>query len=222
MGVKHFLHLWTRTGLRRVSGYRRCMRWELLFDDLESQLDQEQRDEERALAIESERLRLGRLTLRDRITAMSRAGESGAADVRLELHGGRVVQLLPLAFGRDWVSGEVRDATAPGAQCILPLASVEAVMPGRSQLEASLDSPPESTTRLAERIGLPFVLRDLCRRRSGVSVHTAVGSHHGTIDRVGRDHLDLAVHEPGAARRQRDVRGYRIVPLERIVLLTFE
>ena len=39
------------------------MRWDQLFDDLESQLDQEQRDEERALALEEERLRLGRLTL---------------------------------------------------------------------------------------------------------------------------------------------------------------
>ena len=52
------------------------MRWDLLFDDLESQLDQEQRDEERALALEEERLRLARLTLRDRLTALSRADES--------------------------------------------------------------------------------------------------------------------------------------------------
>jgi hypothetical protein len=42
-----------------------------ISDDLESQLDQEQRDEERALALEEERLRLGRLTLRDRLIAMS-------------------------------------------------------------------------------------------------------------------------------------------------------
>ena len=197
------------------------MRWELLFDDLESQLDQEQRDEERALAIESERLRLGRLTLRDRITAMSRSGELGTAEVRLELHGGRVVQLRPLAFGRDWVSGELPDAAAPAAQCILPLGAVAAVLPGRSQLDASLEALPESTARLAERIGLPFVLRDLCRRRAGVTVLTSDGSHHGTIDRVGRDHLDLALHEPGAPRRERDVRGYRMVPFERIVLVTF-
>jgi hypothetical protein len=197
------------------------MRWDLLFDDLESQLDHEQREEERALAIESERLRLGRLSLRDRVTAMARATEPGGALVRLELQGGRIVQVRPLSFGRDWLSAELRDAPAAGEQCIVPLGAVSAVLPGRSQLEASLEPLPESTARLAERIGLPFVLRDLCRRRAGVSVETADGTHHGTIDRVGRDHLDLALHEPGTPRREREVRGYRIIPFDRLVLVTF-
>jgi len=44
---------------------------------------------------------------------------------------------------------------------------------------------------------------------------------HGTLDRVARDHLDLALHEPGTVRRDRAVRGIRIVPLERIVLVSF-
>ena len=70
------------------------MRWDLLFDDLESQLDQEQRDEERALAIEEERLRLGRLTLRDRLDGDGdRAdGDDSAACVRIELRGGALAR----------------------------------------------------------------------------------------------------------------------------------
>ncbi|HEU0182661.1 MAG TPA: hypothetical protein VFR16_10770, partial [Agromyces mariniharenae] len=80
------------------------MRWDLLFDDLESQLDQEQRDEERALALEEERLRLARLTLRDRLTALSRGVDGEPIAVRVELHGGTELQLRPLAFGRDWMS----------------------------------------------------------------------------------------------------------------------
>ena len=57
------------------------MRWDLLFDDLESQLDHEQREEERALALEEERLRLGRLTLRDRLAAMAKEAGDGSLRV---------------------------------------------------------------------------------------------------------------------------------------------
>jgi hypothetical protein len=211
------------------------MRWDRLFDDLESQLDQEQRAEERAIQLDGERLRIGRMGLRDRLAAM--AAEGGPGAVRLELAGGRVVQVRPAVFGRDWVSGHLGGAgasdeigseggtrvpTSPSPpQCVIPLHAVAAVLPGRRQLEASLEPQPESAARLAERIGLAFVLRDLSRRRLGVEVTTTDGRHHGTIDRVARDHLDLAVHEPGVPRRERDVHGYRMVPFERVLLVTF-
>src|SRR5918993_2695980 len=198
------------------------MRWDLLFDDLESQLDEEQRDEERALAVEEERLRLGRLTLRGRLTAMMRADPGGSdSAVRLELIGGRAVALRPLVFGRDWMSAALADAGRGATQCIVPMGAIAAVLPSRSQLEPSLEPVPESSARLAERIGLPFVLRDLCRRRSSVRITTLDGVVHGTIDRVARDHLDLALHEPGAPRREREVQGYRIVPFARVLLVEF-
>ena len=91
------------------------MRWDLLFDDLESQLDQEQRDEERALALEEERLRLARLTLRDRLTALSRADDRGPIAVRIELHGGAELELRPLAFGRDQFGATSRGQGRNGA-----------------------------------------------------------------------------------------------------------
>lgn len=197
------------------------MRWDLLFDDLEAQLDQEHRDEERALAVEEERLRLGRLSLRDRLTAMMRADAADAAGVHLELVGGHGVALRPLAFGRDWMSSELIDAARNGTQCIVPMAAIAAVLPTRAQLDPSLEPVPESSARLAERIGLPFVLRDLCRRRAPVRITTLDGVVHGTIDRVARDHLDLAMHEPGSPRREREVQGYRIVPLPRVLLVEF-
>jgi hypothetical protein len=198
------------------------MRWDLLFDDLESQLDREQRDEARALAIEDERLRLGRLTLRDRLTAISRATGDGDAIVRVELDGGVVMALRPLAFGRDWMSAESRSAGRRSRQCVVPLSAIAAVLPGRSQLDPSLEPVPESSARLAERIGLSFVLRDLCRRRTPVRVTTVDGVVHGTLDRVGRDHVDLALHEPGSPRREREIEGYRIVPLARVLLIEFD
>ncbi len=199
------------------------MRWDLLFDDLESQLDQEQRDEERALALEEERLRLGRLTLRDRLVAMARAaGDDPAATIRIELRDAQVLDLRPQAFGRDWMSAVVHPSGRSGGQCIVPLAAVAAVLPTRALLEPSLQPVPESSARLAERIGMPFVLRDLCRRRTPVQLTTDDARVHGTLDRVARDHLDLALHEPGTVRRDREVRGIRIVPLQRIVLVSFE
>ena len=198
------------------------MRWDLLFDDLESQLDREQRDEERALAIEDERLRLSRMTLRDRLTAVSRASDDGDAVVRVELHGGVVMALRPLAFGRDWMSAESRAADRRSRQCVVPLAAVAAVLPSRSQLEQSLEPVPKSSARLAERIGLSFVLRDLCRRRTSVRLTTVDGVVHGTLDRVARDHVDLALHEPGSPRREREIQGYRIVPLTRVLLIEFD
>lgn len=198
------------------------MRWDLLFDDLESQLDQEQRDEERALAIEEERLRLGRLTLRDRLSAMARAtGDDPAASIRVELRGGRVLEVRPLLFGRDWMSAALHVTGRNDGQCIIPLSAIAAIIPMHAQLDPSLSPSAESSTRLAERIGLPFVLRDLCRRRTPVHLTTDDGRLHGTLDRVARDHIDLALHEPGRPRRDREVHGYRIVPLDRIVVVDF-
>ena len=179
-------------------------------------------DEERALAIEDERLRLGRLTLRDRLTAVSRATDDGDAIVRVELHGGVVMALRPLAFGRAWMSAESRAADRRSRQCVVPLAAIAAVLPSRSQLDPSLEPVPESSARLAERIGLSFVLRDLCRRRAPVRLTTVDGMVHGTLDRVARDHVDLALHEPGSLRREREIQGYRIVPLARVLLIEFD
>ena len=104
----------------------------------------------------------------------------------------------------------------------MPLAAIAAVLPSRSQLDPSLEPVPESSVRLAERIGLPFVLRDLCRRRTPLRLTTIDGMVHGTPDRVARDHVDLALHEPGSPRREREVQGYRIVPLARVLLIEFD
>lgn len=210
------------------------MRWDLLFDDLEARLDQEQRDEERALALEEERLRLGRLTLRDRLDALARgAGDDHVATVRVELRGGDVVDVRPLTFGRDWMnavvvaSGGADPAEPIGSparrerQGIIPIAAIAAILPTRAQLQPSIAPVAGPATRLSERMGMPFVLRDLSRRRTPVHITTDDGRVHGTLDRVARDHLDLALHEPGTARRESEVRGYRIIPLERVLLVAF-
>lgn len=189
------------------------VRWDELFADIESQLEHELDLEHQELAAEEERLRLGRLSLRERILSMARGGEA----VVLVLVDGETVALRVGSAGRDWIAGETGTAPA-GRAAVVPLAAIAAVLPGHDQLELGLrPAAPDAVPALAARLGLGFVLRDLCRRRAGVELSTRVGTLHGTIDRVARDHLDLAEHDAGEARRDRVVRRIRLVPFDAIV-----
>ena len=116
-------------------------------------------------------------------------------------------------------SGRIGAAGDP-VQVVVPISAIAAVSAARRQVDESLAPAPVPSSRVEERIGLAFVLRDLSRRRVAVEVESLDGRHHGTIDRVGLDHLDLALHEPGTPRRERDVRGYRLVPFDRVVAIT--
>ena len=193
------------------------MRWDNLFDDLEGQLEHELRAEEIDLRAEEERLRLGRLSLRNRLTGLARAPGTGVLRIVLAL--GETITVRPTTFGRDWLAGDLLDSPSAGSQCVLPLSAVAGVVLRRGEIPVSLGTEPESAARVVDRIGLAFVLRDLCRRRSNVEVHTRAGVLPGTIDRVGRDHIDLALHAPGTLRREAEVHQYRIVPVAEIQLV---
>jgi hypothetical protein len=199
------------------------MRWDNLFDDLEGQLEHEADAEQGELLAEQERLRLGRLALRDRIASIAGQQSTSAADaIRVQLLDGSAIAVRPTTFGKDWLAADlVAEQSSLAQQCILPLGAIAglALTPRqiRESLEPQVDARP--TGRLVDRIGLAFVLRDLCRRRKNLELQTMLGRVHGTIDRVGRDHLDLAVHEPGSSRHESNVTDYRVVPVQRILLL---
>src|SRR6201747_2088959 len=196
------------------------MRWDNLFDDLESQLEQELTAEEVDLQAEEERLRLARLGIRDRLRALQAAVADGARMLCLILAAHSRVTTAPATFGRDWVAGELVEESGRRPQCILPLDSVDGVVLDRAQVMQSLEPlGEESSGALSARLGLQFVLRDLCRRRAPVDVRLRSGRLHGTIDRVGRDHLDLAIHEPGQPRRDVAVSEFRIVRLGELLLV---
>lgn len=196
------------------------MRWDNLFDDLESQLEQGISAEEFDLQAEEERLRLGRLSLRSRIAAIHEA-QRGDPDyaIRLTLRGGRPLSVRPVAFGKDWLSADVIDESARNDQCILPLHAVASLMLTRRQVNQSLRPVQDAERGIADRLGLGFVLRDLCRRRRPVTAQLLDGNLHGTIDRVGRDHFDLAAHDPGAVRRDGAVVGLRVIPFDQLLLV---
>lgn len=207
------------------------MRWDNLFDDLEGQLEHELNAEEIDLRAEEERLRLGRLSLRNRLTSLVQTRPAGPARgtaagarsdtgvLRIVLAMGETIAVRPTTFGRDWLAGDLLDSGAAGSQCVLPLAAIAGVVLRRDEVSRSLGIEPESAARVVDRIGLAFVLRDLCRRRASVEVHTRAGVLPGTIDRVGRDHVDLALHATGTLRREAEVSNYRIVPVAEIQLV---
>ena len=198
------------------------MRWDNLFDDLEGQLEHELSAEELDVRAEEERLRLGRLSLRDRIVAAHESQGRDAVDgIRLFLSNGAPLTVRPLTFGRDWFSADLLDDSSRSSQVVIPMASIAAVVFSRQQSSLSLGATPSelSQTSLPARLTLSFVLRDLCRRRAAVEVQTSLGAVHGTIDRVGRDHIDVAVHEPGEARRESAVLQSRAVPLGQLLLV---
>ena len=59
----------------------------------------------------------------------------------------------------------------------------------------------------------------MTRRRTALAVETSTSVVTGTIDRVGRDHLDLAVHELGTPRRESAVDHIRVIALDQVLLL---
>jgi hypothetical protein len=157
--------------------------------------------------------------LRNRLTSLARAPGNGSGVLRIALTSGETITIRPTTFGRDWLAADLLDSGTDGAQCVLPLAAIAGILVSREEIPGSLGTEPESTARLVDRIGLPFVLRDLCRRRASIEVQTRTGLLSGTIDRVGRDHVDLALHATGTLRRESEVHRYRIVPLAEIQLV---
>ena len=189
------------------------MRWDRFFEDLEDQLDSEWEAERAALDTEAERLRLSRVALRERLVALCREPRGVALHLQDGgVHSGRLARV-----GADWCAlvgdapGGAGNGVGAGAVVVPLWAVTDVAAPIDAMLASVRDADPGPA--LAQRMGFGFVLRDLVRRRISVALHLEGGrTLDGTIDRAGADHLDVALHEPGAPRRAENVTGYRIVP----------
>ena len=181
------------------------MRWQSLFEDLEAQLDAAAGAELAGEVAERTRLETGRLRLADRLAAAS-----GAA-AAVTLPGLGTVRGEVLDAGVDWLllgEGGVREALVP-LHAVLGITGLG----GRT-------APPDAETLVGKRLDLRWALRGLARGRHGVAVVVRDGSTvTGTLDRVGADHVDLAEHAPGEARRAGTVRAVRLIPLDAVVLV---
>ena len=173
------------------------MRWDALFDDLAAQAEALERAERAAELEERTRAERGAVALLDRLRA--------AADrpLRVRTAAGTVAGVLS-RLGRDWLLLE-QDG---GAEVLVPVAAVLAIggLP-------PVTAVPGTTDPVTRRLGLWFVLRRLARDRAPVRLTLADGTVlAATVDRVGKDHVEIAVLAPGEARRPGAVRGVLVVP----------
>lgn len=196
------------------------MRWDRFFEDLEDQLDSEWEAERLALDTEAERLRLSHVTLRERLALL--AAQDAAAEPAFELRDGAAAAGRFAAVGADWAA--IEPAGARAGVLIVPLGAVRSIGLAHSDLLRTARPPaPGRRVSLADRMGFGFVLRDAARRRASVTLRLDGGrTLAGTIDRAGADHLDIALHEPGSARRSSAVTGFRLVSFSAVVWVRLE
>ncbi|GLY14880.1 hypothetical protein LWF15_04920 [Kineosporia rhizophila] len=180
------------------------MRWEELFDDLEGRFEEQERSE-----AESDLVDLVRGE-RDRIGFVDRLRAHRNACVTLDLRDGSSRRGTLLDVGKDWV---LLRASGRESDLLVPVNAVTSAA-GLSQLSLAAGES------IGRRLRLNSVLRGLVRDRAGVAVDLWPTGHlDGTIDRVGADHLDLAIHPPDAMRRAREVRQVRTVPFEAVAVV---
>jgi hypothetical protein len=178
------------------------MRWDAMFADLEAQAAALEVAERAGEVDERVRAELGTLTVFDRLRAAS------VTAVRLRTASGVVTGTISRT-GPDWVLLEQDD----GHEVLVRLGAVTAIG-GLGRLTAA----PDSLDVVTARLGLWFVLRRIARDRSAVTVQLTDGSRlHATLDRVGADFVEAAVHPPGELRRARSVREELLIPMTALV-----
>lgn len=183
-----------------------AVRWEQLFADMEAQLASARQLDLEEEAAEQARAEYSRVRLADRLRL--RRGEP----VRALLTGAVPVEGRVRAVGSGWVALEDR-----GVEHLVPLGAVlwwESL--GRGW------TPGEDGVAL--RLGLGHALRALARDRARVRVRLAgggpLGELDGTVDRVGADFVDLALHPDDDYRRRGSVTALRAVPFSAVVCVS--
>jgi hypothetical protein len=179
------------------------MRWERLFADLEARFDELAHEEAQAESADRERVAGGSITALERL--------AGALDqpVQARLTGGATVGGTLRSVGPDWL------LLAEGGhrESLVPWRSVT-VMQGLTALTGP------ALTGLDLRLDLRRALRALARDRAPVQLALlASGELTGTIDRVGADFLEIALHAAWEPRRAAAVRSVALVPLRSLLLV---
>jgi hypothetical protein len=188
------------------------MRWEALFADLEAQAEALENAERAAQVEELVRGEIAELSVLDRLRAAL------GAPLRLRTTTGITVTGTLSRVGPDWL---LIDEGA-GRETVVVLSAVLDVS-GLGRFSAGAGSVGLVTSRL----GLRHALRGIARDRSTVRLHlasdrTELGVRSATIDRVGSDFVELAVHPPGESRRRDEVRDVLLVPFSALVALSRE
>jgi hypothetical protein len=178
------------------------MRWNDLFADLESQAHALSVAERDAEVAELTRLETSRLELASRLRPAL-----GAA-VRVRCLGGMALAGRLSAIGTGWVLLE-EDA---GREAFVATAAVVSIA-GLGRLSAPGPA-------LDARLGFGRALRGLARDRSVLRACLIdAGVVDGTLDRVGSDFVEFAVHAAGEPRRREEVREVLMLPFSALAVL---
>lgn len=178
------------------------MRWDALFDDLEAQAAALATAQRAAEVDERTRIEVGTLTVTDRLRA------AVDARVALRLPADLTVRGTVERVGPDWLLL----AEDTGREALVATAALLGVRGLGRQA-----GTPGSMGVAASRLTLRHALRGVARDRSAVRVHLVEGSVDATIDRVGADFVDVAVHPVAEPRRGGAVREVEMVPLRAVV-----
>jgi hypothetical protein len=175
------------------------MRWDQLFDDLEAQLEAEQRRDLVAEVADRTRRERAAIGLHERLMAH----RGNVLDLRLL--GGHAARGPVTDVGLDWlVVGE-----RPGGAGLVPFAAIVSI--------TGLTSRGETVPTIARRFGFGYALRGLSRNRAVVALADVAGAvTTGTIDAVGTDLLDLSEHPADLPRRPENVIARRAVPFSAV------
>ena len=197
---------------RGVGGLQCRVRWDRLFADLEARFEDLADEQAAAEQADRDRVATGAVTL------VQRLGGAVGQPVRVAVIGGSRHDGVLRRIGHDFLLVE-DDA---GRDVLISLVAVAAV--GGLTARTAPPSPDRPT-----RLDLRRALRSIARDRAVVALSIgsgAVGSGGsasdgspvvtelvGTLDRVGADFLEVAIHPVGEPRRAGLVRGVSLVPL---------
>jgi hypothetical protein len=181
------------------------MRWQQLFDDLQSQFEAQEAAADRAESASRARAGVGAVRLSERL-----AGALGSRVV-ISVRGAGPVNGVLADLGPDWLLLE-------GDQARDHLVALPAVTTVAGLGRRTAGATPEGPVRA--HLDLRRALRGLARDRAAVQVVLADGATvTGTLDRVGADYVELAVHPADVPRRRGAVQGVWAIVIAEIAVV---
>lgn len=187
--------------------YSEPVRWEALFEDLESQLDDAARSTSDAEISERSRIDFSAITLAERMRGQ--IGQEIGVRVRdTTSFAGRLERV-----GADWLVLESGTRSV-----LLPAAAIDYV--------ERLGRPTGAPVTLGRAAPtLASALRVLARDRAEVLISLPGGESarqlNGIVDRVGRDYCEVAVTQAGEMRRHRNVAAVLAIPFTALLSVSW-
>lgn len=191
--------------------HRVLMRWEQLFGDLDARFEELADAEMSAELADRERVAAGA------VSTVERLGGAVGRRLRVRTTAGVAVTGLLARVGPDWLLIQ----EGPGREALVAMRAISLV-----EGLAAATGPALKGVEL--RLNLRYALRGIARDRAPVAIMVSGGLGEptslyteitGTVDRIGADFVEVALHAPWEARRAVSVRSVALVPLSAVVLV---